>query len=266
MAADLSTPDNAAKFGASFLSANTAASDSTKPKAKVVQNCNVSGTTDTVTSGTTTKITYALCRTRANTVLQEQDGVLSTALGAFTGASTQINITLGENNVSLSQELLEPIDTKLKTLLLGTISNNTTLSSSFTPTRSESQLRLSGAVINTKKSTRPRIDFRVGNATTPYSVVVEDLDKPVIKTTLNGPSSVSGACGSGSATVSTTTPLLTTASTGQTTAGVISIQSSSGNATYTYNSDNTVTIAAGGSSKTFTQAQLQSLSSCTEFQ
>jgi hypothetical protein len=65
--------------------------------------------------------------------------------------------------------------------------------------------------------------------------------------------------------VSTPTPLRVNNSTGAITAGQITVQSSSGSATFTYNSDGTVTISAGGSSRTYTQQQLADLSSCPAF-
>lgn len=265
-AADLSTPDNAAQFGGAFLSANEIASDDNSSKS--TENCNAGGTrtTDSTNNGSNTKITYNLCRTRLDASLIEQDGVLSAATGGFSGSSIQTTVTLGEGGVSLSTDTLEPLAAQGKNLALGSIATTTTLSGQqFTPTRSESQIRLKGAQINTKRSDRPRIDFSVGSDATPYQVVLDNLDQPVIRSTFSGPAAVSGACGSGSATVSTPTPLETNKSTGATTAGQISVQSSSGSATYTYNSNGTVTISAGGSSKTYTQQELQALQACTAF-
>lgn len=258
-AADLSTPEKAARFGVvSFQSGLANQDDPAAAQAKAATACNQGGTQDSTQSGFTFRIVYAQCKQSVpnSTLVLLQDGVISTELTGFT-SPIQSKVTLGESGVSYLQEVLEPAADRFRTLLVGTIDSTTTSNSQQQPSRSDAQLRLVGAAVNTARSTKPRVDFAVGNASTAYTSNTENLDQRVVKFTFAGPVSVSGACGSGSGTVSTPTKIEFDKQTGQYIAGQMMIQAGGSSATYTFNADNTVTVATAGGSQTFTQAQLQ---------
>ena len=252
-AADLSTPEKAARFGIVSFQAGQANQDNpSAAQAKAAQACNQGGTQDSTQSGTTFRVVYAQCKQsfQGSTLVLLQDGVLSTQLTGFTSPITS-KITLGESNVSYLQEVLEPATDRFRT-----IDSSTTTNSQQVPTRSDTLLRLTGAAVNTKRTDKPRVDFAVGNASTAYTSNTEDLDQRVVKFTFAGPVAVSGACGSGSGTVSTPTKIQYDTQTDKYLAGQMTIQSSSGNATYTFNADDTVTVSTAGGSRTFTRAEL----------
>ena len=258
-AADLSTPEKAARFGiVSFQAGQANQDDPAAAQAKVAQPCNQGGTQDNTQSGATSRTVYAQCKQsfQGSSLVLLQDGVISSEVTGFSNPIT-LKITLGESNVSYLQEVLEPADSRFRSLLLGTVDSSTTTNSQQVPTRSDTQLRLTGAAVNTRRTNKPRVDFAVGNASTAYTANSEDLDQRVIKFTFAGPVAVSGACGSGSATVSTPTKIQYDTQTERYIAGQMTIQSSGGNATYTFNADNTVTISTAGGSRTFTQAELE---------
>jgi hypothetical protein len=266
--ADLSTPTSAAKFASAITTFGNAASSTSSggsgtgksggPKAA----CASGGTQDSVATGTppalTITTTYDNCQPNATTLL---DGVFAVTNGTCTPAASNCfhsDVAFGTSSQdTFLTETLGPAGKERRNLLFG--NGTTELTDTSTVDHVAGQFDLQGAHINTSRTDEPRIDFRIGNESSNFHVDIDIAADHSTDAEFAGPFRVSGACGSGQGNVTTPTPVHTN-SAGQTTSGQIMVTNSSGgSATYTYNTDGSVTVAAGSTSHTFTAAELDQL-------
>jgi len=246
-------------FGASDFAADS----QPKSTSKAAVACSGGGTQDSQSSGTTsftTTIVYNNCVQTQGNVTTRNDGTIKTVT-SFTGlppTSTTTQLTFGANNVTYKTEVEQTGGVNTRSLLLGNLDFNTTLSGASLPQSAAGSGRLKGAVINLARQDKARADFELGNASTAYTFnITFDAQGNTGTIRFAGPFRASSPCGSGSGTISTPTPL-TVNSNGDYVSGQVAISSTSGNATYTYNGGN-VTVASGGGSQTYTLAQLKAL-------
>lgn len=261
-ALDLSTPERAATVLSGLFPANDmrlsdavqTPPDPDEPAPTVDPPCADGGSLERNQSGSTVTVIYQECVDNRF----RQDGRVQTSDISSGSPPTRSDLSqvFGSSGVSYLSELLDPPPARVRNLLLGDSQITTRVDAqTLAPASSDSSIALRGAVINLALSGSPRTDFRLGSDGTRFAVdVVFGEDDQTVA--FSGPYQVSGACGTGSATVATPTPLTIDAS-NNAVAGQMTLSNGAGGiATYSFSAGGVRVDTAGGS-QSFTLAQLR---------
>lgn len=271
---DLSTPETAAKSGVAVLAAglsavtnapgaksaagrSTGSAPSGAPKQTV--RCRNGGTEQTTTTSTAGGFMTTIIANQCSQDDLLTDGriYLHATRFDFSGAAAG-TFEFGDGAVTYLSEILAPADARSRSLLLGagTFDVDSTQSGDYA-------YRLQGAFINLTNAEQPRVDFELGNASTPFAMDIVFGNAGTVLD-MRGPYRVASPCASGAGSLDTTTALQIDNEDRAIVAGQIMLSSGTGSATYTYNGRNAsgepeVTIDTAGGSATYTQSELEAL-------
>lgn|GEM_PF-4726955 len=243
------TPDDAAKILAIALQALLANS----PAEQKYFDTSSSGTSNCTDSGTITITDSENNDAYSSAVSFDQCLESDTYIdGAFKVESTsnQTTYTYGTNSSDGALLTEDRGNAKIRTLLSGTSSIKEI--GQGDQHDHEAITNINGRIERLAKSMGQGFDLR------DLRSIIKDVEAPVSDTTFTGNYSFNGDCITEAGTISTPTAIKLNDKS-EFTGGQVSISTSKGNATLTFNSDASVKIDASGGSKTYTKEQIQQI-------